>query len=159
MAVIYQGEHEPGTFADYLVEGTFAAAVLMTALAMVGLRTVQQGFGRTTESIGFWLVVGTCLMQGVLTIASLTGIRQLEFLILPGLVFVLIGFSIYGVVTWRAEVLPRWVAVGLIGSLPLGVALGLFGGNVLVGIFWLALAGLLLRISAVRGRSRSEDAP
>lgn len=39
LAVIYQGVHAPGSLADYLVEGTFAAGLLLTLGAMVGLHT------------------------------------------------------------------------------------------------------------------------
>lgn len=145
LAIVYRGVHEPGTREDLLVEGTFALGVSLTALAMVGLHATQRGRGGVLERSAFLLVVGMCAAQVVATVAALAGFRALEPIVLPAALVIVAGFLLYGIATWRAGVLPRWLAVGLAIFLPIGIALGLFGGNILVGAFWGAVGVVLWR--------------
>ena len=47
LAIVYQGVHASGTFADYLVEGSFAVGLLLTVVGMVGLHALQkENYGR-----------------------------------------------------------------------------------------------------------------
>jgi hypothetical protein len=144
LAIVYQGVHTPGTFADYLVEGTFAAGVLLTAVGMVGLHALQrENYGRIGRA-GFYSVVIASVAQFLGTVVRLLGSTALEFLVFPlGVLGVLVGFVLYGAATLQARVLPRWCGVGLIVGLPIAIALGLYGGNVLFGLFWLALGYVL----------------
>ncbi len=144
LAVVYQGEHAPGTFADYLVEGTFAVGLVFTVIGMVGLHTLQKGnYGRIGRA-GFWTVVVASLGQVLGTVALLAGSAALAWLVFPvGVLAVLVGFTLYGAATLQARVLPRWCGVGLIVGLPVAIALGLYGGNVLFGLLWLALGYVL----------------
>ena len=146
LAIAYQGEHVPGTFEDYLVEGTFLVGVLLTVTGMVGLHVLQQRhYGRIGRT-GFYLTVVASLGQVVGTVVLLLGSPVLEWLVFPlGVVGVLVGLALYGVATWHARVLPRWCGVGLMVGLPVAILLGLYGGNVLFGLLWLALGYLLLR--------------
>ena len=145
LAILYGGEHEPGTREDLLVEGTFALGVALTALSVVGLHAAQEGRVGVLERSAFLLVVSMCAAQAVATVAALAGYRTLEPIVLPAALVIVVGFILYGVATWRAAVLPRWLAVGLAISLPIGIALGLFGGNILVGAFWAAVGVVLWR--------------
>lgn len=140
LALIYGGEHEPGTTEDYLVEGTFALAILFTAGGMIGLHALQQGsYGRLGRA-GLYLVVIASLAQAIATAVLLAGSDALEWVVFPvGLLAVLVGFVLYGIATLRAGVLPRWAGWGLIFGLPVAIALGLLGGNILFGLLWLAL--------------------
>ncbi len=144
LAVVYQGEHAPGTFADYLVEGTFAVGLLLTVVGMVGLHALQkENYGRIGRA-GFYTVVVASLGQVLGTVVLLAGSAALAWLVFPvGVLAVLVGFVLYGAATLQARVLPRWCGVGLIVGLPVAIALGLYGGNVLFGLFWLALGYLL----------------
>ena len=145
LAIVYQGVHTPGTFADYLVEGTFAAGVLLTAVGMVGLHALQrENYGRIGRA-GFYTVVIASVAQFLGTVVRLLGSTALEFLVFPlGVLGVLVGFVLYGAATLQARVLPRWCGVGLIVGLPIAIALGLYGGNVLFGLFgwrWATCSG------------------
>jgi hypothetical protein len=153
LAVVYQGEHAPGTFADYLVEGTFAAGLLLTAAGMVGLHALQKNnYGRIGRA-GFYTVVVASLGQVLGTVVLLAGSTALEWLVFPvGVLAVLVGFVLYGAATLQARVLPRWGGIGLIVGLPVAIALGLYGGSVLFGLFWLALGYILLQ----RGESAEQ---
>ena len=155
LALVYQGVHAPGTFADYLVEGTFAIGVLLTAVGMVGLHALQRdNYGRIGRA-GFYTVVIASVAQFLGTVVRLLGSSALEFLVFPvGVLAVLVGFVLYGAATLQARVLPRWCGVGLIVGLPVAIALGLYGGNVLFGLFWLALGYLLLQKAEVEHPSR-----
>ncbi len=155
LAVIYQGVHTPGTFADYLVEGTFAVGLLLTAAGMVGLHALQKGhYGRIGRA-GFYTVVVTSLGQFLGTVVLLAGSAALAWLVFPvGVLAVLVGFVLYGAATLQARVLPRWCGVGLIVGLPVAIVLGPYGGNVLFGLLWLALGYLLLQRAQAEQPSR-----
>ena len=146
LAIAYQGEHEPGSLVDSLVEGTFLVGVLLTVTGMVGLHVLQQRHYGRIGRIGFYLTVITSLGQVVGAAVLLLGSPVLEWLVFPvGVIGVLVGLALYGVATWQARVLPRWCGVGLMVGLPVAILLGLYGGNVLFGLLWLALGYLLLR--------------
>jgi hypothetical protein len=144
LAIVYQGVHAPGTFADYLVEGTFAVGLVLTVVGMVGLHTLQkENYGRIGRA-GFYTVVVASLGQVLGTVVLLAGSAALAWLVFPvGVLAVLVGFVLYGAATLRARVLPRWCGVGLIVGLPVAIALGLYGGNILFGLLWLALGYVL----------------
>lgn len=144
LAIVYQGVHAPGTFADYLVEGTFAVGLLLTVVGMMGLHALQkENYGRIGLG-GFWTVVVASLGQVLGTVVLLAGSKALEWLVFPvGVSAVLVGFVLYGATTLQAKVLPRWCGVGLIVGLPVAIALGLYGGNILFGLLWLALGYVL----------------
>ena len=144
LAIVYQGVHAPGTFADYVVEGTFAVGLLLTVVGMVGLHALQkENYGRIGRG-GFWTVVVASLGQVLGTVVLLAGSTALAWLVFPvGVLAVLVGFVLYGAATLQARVLPRWCGVGLIVGLPVAIALGLYGGNILFGLLWLALGYVL----------------
>ena len=80
LALVYQGVHAPGTFADYLVEGTFAAGLLLTAVGMVGLHALQKdNYGRIGRA-GFYTVVVASLGQVLGTVVLLAGSTALAWL-------------------------------------------------------------------------------
>ena len=57
---------------------------------------------------------------------------------MAGIVFTSLGLALMGVVTLRAGVLPRWCGFGLV-AMVVFLALGAYGGFVVVGLIWLAL--------------------
>jgi hypothetical protein len=145
LALMYGGEHEPGTMEDYLVEGSFALALLFTVGGMFGLHAVQQDHYGRVGLTGFFLVVIASLAQVVATAVLLAGSDVLEWVIFPvGVLAVLVGFVLFGIATLRAQLLPRWAGWGLIFGLPIAIALGLFGGNILFGLLWMALGRMLM---------------
>ncbi len=136
-------EPPPGSFLDDLGSVVFAVALILLLAGLVGFHTLQKGnYGRIGRA-GFYTVIMGASAQIVATLVGLTGSTALEFLNFLGLIGVLVGFVLYGAATLQARVLPRWCGVGLIVGLPVTIALGLYGGNVLFGLFWLALGYVL----------------
>ncbi len=151
LAVVYQGEHAPGTFADYLVEGTFAAGLLLTVVGMVGLHALQkENYGRIGRA-GFYTVIAAASVQIVAQVGLMLGSTAVEFLDFLGLLGLMVGFVLYGAATLQARVLPRWCGVGFIVGLPVwwvvSVVLGNeFGGSLggtIFGFLWLGLGYVL----------------
>ena len=144
LAIVSLGVQAPGTFPYYLVEGTFAVGLLLTVVGMVGLHALQkENYGRIGRA-GFYTVVLASSGQVLGTVVLLTGSAALAWLVYPvGVLAVLVGFVLYGAATLQARVLPRWCGVGLIVGWPIAIALGLYGGNILFGLLWVALGYVL----------------
>ncbi len=64
-----------------------------------------------------------------------------------------VGFAFLGVDALRARALPIWCGVALILALPLSVVLTDHGGEVMLGLSWLAL-GYVLRSERRSGLAR-----
>ena len=143
LAIVYQGEHTPGTFADYLVEGTFAAGLLLTVVGMVSLHALQkENYGRIGRA-GFYTVIVSSVAQILGLVVLLAGSEALVWLLSIGSLGVLVGFALYGAATLQARVLPRWCGVAFIIALPITILLGVYGGNIWLGLIWLALGYVL----------------
>jgi hypothetical protein len=68
-----------------------------------------------------------------------------------GILLTSLGLVLIGIATQRAGVLPRWCGLGLV-ALVVFLALGAYGGFVVVGLIWLALGhALWLAKSQVAG--------
>jgi hypothetical protein len=75
--------------------------------------------------------------------ASLLHSAALEWLVYPvGMLSIMVGFSLYGVATVHAKVLPRWYGVVLIVFLPISVFLGVYA-YIWVGVVQLVLGSVL----------------
>jgi hypothetical protein len=139
LAIVYQGEHEPGTTADYLVEGTFVAGVAVTSLLLLSVHSLQRDAVGRLGRAGVMAFIAASSVQVIATVASLAGARQLEVLVFPALLVLLVALVAYGASTWNAKRFPKWVAIGMMIALPVSVALGLYGGNILFGAFWIGV--------------------
>jgi hypothetical protein len=136
-----------GHFLNYLGTALFSAAYLGMLGGLVGLHARQvQSYGRLGTAGFFLAFVGAALAfvgqaQSAIfaqdgTLGWLFGDPGYGFMV--GILLTSLGLVLLGVGTLRAGVLPRWCGFGLI-ALVVFLALGAFGGFVVVGLIWLAL--------------------
>jgi hypothetical protein len=150
-----------GTPSFYLVKVVSTIALIGTLGGLVGLHTRQETSYGWLGLSGFFLAfVGTSLVMASTTIVIGSGRQFITTTSAPGLLGMFIGFTLLGVATLRARVLPRWCGLALIVCLPLAfvvlvileliiggvtegeIAVGIALGATL-GIIWLALGYML----------------
>jgi hypothetical protein len=136
----------PGTSAAL----THLVAIVLTLVAAVSLHVVQKRRSRSVGWIGVGIVAIALVAQAVGRLSELSASGALEWLVFPlGVLVMVAGLVVYGVATWRAAVLPRWVAIGFVVIPPLAIVaavtfeeIGLDAeyGEVLLGLLWIAVA-------------------
>ena len=136
-----------GSFLNYLGTALFSAAYLGMLGGLVGLQARQMdSYGRLGRA-GFFLgFVGTALAfvgqatSGIFPHNGALGwlFGDPGFGFMAGIVFTSLGLLLMGVATVRAGVLPRWFGFGLV-AIVVFLALGAYGGFVVVGLIWLSL--------------------
>jgi hypothetical protein len=132
------------TAADYGIEATFAAGLLLT---LAGLYALHQRQERRLPAFGVWAFRIAACGQGLLGIVALATIMRGEDALGPlfplGVLAWAAGTIAYAVATRKAGVFPGWVAPVLVGGTVVGIALDP-GGAIVVGGMWLALATTVL---------------
>lgn len=132
------------SLSDYWIECFFVAALLST---LGGLRTIRcRHLGKLSMLFTAGLAVAAAGISGILVSAVVTllhGQNSLGLLFMVGLLATLIGNALLGIAIVRANVLPTWLGLLLIIGWPLSIALADFGGGMIVGLVWLAIAGQL----------------
>jgi hypothetical protein len=136
-----------GSFLNYLGTAVFSAAYLGMLGGLVALHARQMGgYGRLGRA-GFMLAsAGAALaFVGQATSAIFPHNGALGWLFadpgygfVAGILLTSLGLVLMGVATLRAGVLPRWCGFGLVATVVF-LALGAYGGFVVVGLIWLAL--------------------
>jgi hypothetical protein len=130
----------------------------LTTAAFCCLHAVQTSRNSGAERWGFYAVLGACILVFAGNAGIVLGVPSLAVLGFPwGAVVWTAGLVMFGVGTWRAGVLPRYVAAALIalepGSILTGLALapvsplqnrGAYSGGVEKG-FVLAILAMGLR--------------
>ena len=136
-----------GYYLNYLGTALFSGAYLGMLGGLVGLHTRQAwSYGRLGGA-GFLLAsAGAALaFVGQATSAIFPHNGALGWLFadpgygfMVGILLTSLGLVLMGVATVRAGVLPRWCGFGLV-AMVVFLALGAYGGFVVVGLIWLAL--------------------
>jgi hypothetical protein len=148
-----------GYYLNYLGTAVFSGAYLGMLGGLVGLRARQtDSYGRLGRAGFFLASAGAALAflgqasSGIFPQNVTLGwlFSDPGFGFMAGILLTSLGLLLMGVATLRAGVLPRWCGFGLIG-LVVFLALGAYGGFVVVGFIWLALGYAL-------GSTRSEVA-
>lgn len=117
----------------------YILAVLFLIGGVVGLHALQKNaYGRIGRA-GFYTVIVSSVAQILGLVVLLAGSEALVWLLSIGPLGVLVGFALYGAATLQARVLPRWCGVAFIIALPITILLGVYGGNIWLGLIWLAL--------------------
>ena len=136
-----------GYYLNYLGTAIFSAAYLGMLGGLVGLHVRQMdSYGRLGR-VGFLLAfAGTALAfvgqatSGIFPQKSTLGwlFSDPGYGFQAGILLTSVGLVLVGIATLRAGVLPRWCGFGLV-ALVVFLALGAYGGFVVVGLIWLAL--------------------
>jgi hypothetical protein len=163
-AFVFPGEGPGplGSISAYLVESAHAVAEAGMLVWLLGLRALQAPRHGRLGSVGFVTAfLGTALLF-VLTVFTpvqmflayvLEVIDERAGGVLVTLLFTsglllgwLVGYTLLGVATFRARVLPHWCGVLLVAQLPLVLFLMAFygAGGLALGLVWLALGYALL---------------
>jgi hypothetical protein len=136
-----------GYYLNYLGTAIFSAAYLGVLGGLVGLHLRQmESYGRLGRAGFFLAFAGVALaFVGQATSGIFPQNDALGWLFSDpgygfqaGILLTSVGLVLMGIATLRAGVLPRWCGFGLI-ALVLFLALGAYGGFVVVGLIWLAL--------------------
>src|SRR5918997_5446092 len=152
-----------GSFLNYLGTAVFSAAYLGMLGGLVGLHARQMDSYGRLGAVGFLLgFAGTALaFVGQATSGIFPHNGALGWLFadpgygfVAGIVFTSLGLLLMGVATVRAAALRRLGGVGLVTMLVF-LALGAYGGFVVVGLIWLALGYAL---GARRGNAAASTA-
>ncbi len=136
--------HRFASVGDYLIEAALAAGLLLTLAGLLALHLRQE---RDTGQLGAWSFRVAAAGQGALGVVALATLLRGHDALGPvfpiALVAWLLGTVVFAFATYRAAVLPRWVAPTLPVAIIVSVALG-HGGTIALGAAWLVLAGALL---------------
>ncbi len=116
----------------------FIVALLLSAVGLVGLHTLQKGSYGVLGQAGFYITLAAITARILGAVVFLAGSSALEWISFPGTLGMLVGFMLYGVATLRARVLPRWYGLALIVALPASLPLQVYG-TALFGVFLLVL--------------------
>jgi hypothetical protein len=157
-----EGPGPLGSISAYLVESSHAVAEAGMLVWLLGLRALQSPRHGRLGAAGFVAAfVGTALLF-VLTaftpvqmflayalevVDHRAGGALVTLLFTSGLFLGwLVGYTLLGVATFRARVLPRWCGVLLVGQFPLLIFLMAFYGvgGLALGLVWVALGYALV---------------
>ena len=137
-----------------LMEGQGSAS-LQEVLFIVALVGVLGGLGglhaRQTPRYG-WLgtagflaaFISSTLLLIALVLTFVVSSNVLDPILALGLLGALVGLVLLGAATLRVGVLPRWCGLVLILCLPVAIALGDYGGGIVLGLVWLVVGYILL---------------
>ena len=134
-----------------LVTVLFAVTSFFVLLGLTGFHTLQKDkYGRLGWA-AFYTLVAAYVAQ-ILGIAVLLMDQTVWWLLWIGAVGALVGYVLYGTVTTRVGVLPRWCGEALIVAYSVSIVLPGYGG-ILFGLIWLALGyALWSRRNTVTGQ-------
>jgi len=130
----------------------FVVALLLTAVGLVGLHTLQRGSYGLLGQVGFYLALVAVAARILGAAVFLAGSSALEWISLPATLGMFVGLVLYGVATLRARVLPRWYGLALIVCMPVSLPLAVYG-TALFGLIMVVLGyALWLRRGAATGQ-------
>jgi hypothetical protein len=149
VAFVFPGEGSGpvGSTSSNLIESAHAIAAVGMLAWLVGLNARQApGYGRLGTASFVAAFVGTALVLVSILLVLTTGDRLGETVLTAifgsgWLLGWLVGFTLLGIATFRAKVLPRWYGLLIIAQFPL-VAFAASSydvGGTLFGLFWLVL--------------------
>jgi hypothetical protein len=141
------GSGEVGELRHTLIQGLHGVGRFGLLAALVGLHVLQKSTYGRMGNVGFWLsfvstallAVGTILIVGWVEAGTAEGA-----LVAIGILTWVVGFTLLGIATVRASVMPAWVGWLVIAFFPLSVvmflALSAYGvGGAAVALLWLAV--------------------
>lgn len=129
---------------DYAIEVCFGAALLLTLVALLGIRK-EAGTGMFPTVSFFVFFIGTLLLFVSAAASLASGRDVLDFVYLLGLGSSLLGTILLAIAIIRAKTLPLWSAIALMLGLLISVGLGdTYGGGIVLGLTWITVGVALL---------------
>jgi hypothetical protein len=120
----------------------FVVALVLTAVGLVGLHSLQGGNYGLVGRMGFYIALTAVAGRILGAVVYLAGSSALEWISWPSTLGMLVGFVLYGFATLQARVLPRWYGLTLLVSMPVSLPLATYG-TALFGLI-LAVLGYVL---------------
>lgn len=133
---------------DYIIEACFAIGALASIAAVLVLDRLHRDaprwgiFGRIAAVV---YALGNLLIGISTTTTFITGGTVHEPVFLGGIALWLLGGLLLGVALFRANLLPRLLAVAVAAGLPLTMAIGPLG-PVVEGAVWIAITIVMARL-------------
>lgn len=130
------------TTIDYLNDGTFAAALLLSVVGILALGAVIAA-PRTAIVLA---ALGQLLVCSGVAAGLASGESPSWFAAVgvPGNLLALIGMTMLAWHAWRTKALPAWLAVLMVLAVPVGVGVAEYGGSIVPGLAWLIVGARLL---------------
>jgi hypothetical protein len=158
LLLVGQSPGASGLPSFYMAEIVFDGVGLAGMLCgLVGLYAqLETSWGRLGTWGFSWVLVGATLTLAACMAPVVEATRVGDLggaLSLGGVSGMFVGFAFLGVDALRTRALPIWCALALIVALPLSVVLADHGGEVILGLSWLAL-GYVLRSERRSGLAR-----
>ncbi len=128
------------------VNVVYVVAVLLVLVGVVGLHALQRRNYGIIGQVGFYIIIAAVFAQVLGWLAIFAGISMafVLFVVSASILALLVGFSLYGVATLQAKVLPRWCGILLMIAVPVLVALGGVSDFPGIGYAWFGLVWLTL---------------
>ncbi len=143
-----------------LQEVLFTVALVGVLGGLVGLHARQTPRYGWLGMAGFLAAfIGSALLLIALVLTVVVRSNVLDPILALGLLGALVGLVLLGAATLRVGVLPRWCGLVLILCLPVAIALGDYGGGIVLGLVWLVVGYILLSqrdVSAMVGGSENQ---
>jgi hypothetical protein len=141
-----------------VVYALFAAAVVLTAVALRGLHACERRRDGRLGLTGFYLSsIGLGFLAVSALVRAVFGRELLDVVFALGFLLAIIGYLLLAVAFHRAAVLPRWSApLPLLGAVGAVVLQDKHGAGVVMGVVWVLLG--LVVTSPVFGGS-ADSAP
>ena len=128
-----------------LQEVLFIVALVGVLGGLVGLHARQTPHYGWLGTAGFLAAfISSTLLLIALVLTFVVRSNVLDPVLALGLLGALVGLVLLGAATLRVGVLPRWCGLVLIFFLPVAIALGDYGGGIVLGLVWLVVGYILL---------------
>jgi len=101
----------------------FVVALVLTAVGLVGLYSLQRGNYGLLGRVDFYITLAAVAGRILGAVVYLAGSSALEWISWPGTLGMLVGFVLYGFATLQARVLPHWYGLALLASMPVSLPL------------------------------------
>lgn len=122
---------------DYLIEIAFIGALVLTLLALIGIRQAAAGvFGLISFLV---LFLGTACLMVSASASLAAGRNVLDFLFMPGVGLSALGSILMGSALIRSKIAPLWSGIALIAGFPLSLFLDELGGGAILGVAWVVV--------------------
>jgi hypothetical protein len=131
------------TTIDYLNDGSFAAALL---LSVGGIVALGAAIAAPRSAIALAAIGQLLVFSGVVAgLASGQSPSWFAAVGVPGNLLALIGMAMLAWHAWRTKALPGWLAALMVLVVPVGVGVAEYGGSVVPGLVWLVVGARLLQ--------------